>query len=115
MRLHKKVPSLAEEELDPLVSAQANDDAVWTRLARVRKTSAPLSQRGMTQLSRHFRMHTDSLASRVTLGRVCVRDDSITFWGKRCYDIPHACRDSSHNRWYDHESDTCLWLSHGAA
>jgi hypothetical protein len=72
MRLHKKVPSLAEEELDPLVSAQANDDVVWTRLARVRKASAPLSQRGMTQPNRH-------------------------------------------NRWYDHESDICLWLSHGAA
>jgi hypothetical protein len=49
------------------------------------------------------------------LGRVCVRDDSITFQGKRCYDIPHTCGNSSYNRWYDHESGTRLLLSHGAA
>jgi hypothetical protein len=69
----------------------------------------------MARLKRRFQTHIDSLANRVTLGRVWVGDNRVTFWGKRGYDIPHTCGDSSHNRWYDHESGTCLLLSHGAA
>ena len=36
-RPHKKAPSLAEEEIDALMSAQADDDAVRKRLARVHR------------------------------------------------------------------------------
>jgi hypothetical protein len=62
MRAKKKAQPLAEQEIDQIVVAQAEDDAAWGKPVRVRKTktaSVPLPSALATRVAFFARLHRE--------------------------------------------------------
>ena len=62
MSTKKKAPSLAEQDIDQIVVAQAEDDAAWGKPVRVRRTktaSIPLPSALATRVAFFARLHRE--------------------------------------------------------